>query len=141
MSAAGRFPCGGIGLSVFKDTHGCVDHAAQETNEMMMTKSDRESPNLFKLLRIAHGMSIADVCQRTSLSQSYVSELERGKKVPSLKTLEVLGAMYHMKPSALMRLAETLPEGSDVTVYQNALLQILTELTRHNRGAPDEKEQ
>lgn len=85
-----------------------------------------DSPNLFKLLRIAHNLPVSEVCEKTGLSQSYISELERGKKKPSLKTFEALGELYHMKPSAIMRLSEGMPVGKNA--YQKGLFSILQEI-------------
>ena len=59
-----------------------------------------------RLLRIFNGYKSAELAKKLELSQSYVSELENGKKQPTMEVFE-------MKKSTLMLFAESL-EGEEI---------------------------
>ena len=41
-----------------------------------------------RLIRVFHDMNQADVADKLGLSKSYISELEQGRKKPSIEVLE-----------------------------------------------------
>lgn len=53
-------------------------------------------------LRKARGETLRDVSSFTGLSVSYLSDLERDRTEPSLKTLKALALFYAVKPSYLI---------------------------------------
>lgn len=53
-----------------------------------------------RLMREDHDMSQSDLAKLTSLSQRYVSELERGTKTPSLDTLVRIAHVAFQVPIA-----------------------------------------
>jgi transcriptional regulator with XRE-family HTH domain len=55
-----------------------------------------------KLYRIKNNLSQADVAKKANLSVSYVSMLERGERVPPLKTLAALARTFKIQPAALI---------------------------------------
>ena len=44
--------------------------------------------NTYLFLRNIHGLSSKNLALKLDISQSYISELENGKKTPSMKTLD-----------------------------------------------------
>lgn len=63
-----------------------------------------------RLLRIFNGYKSAEVAKKIGTSQGYVSEIENGRKQPSLEVLEKYAALFEMKLSTLMLFAESLDE-------------------------------
>lgn len=50
-----------------------------------------------KVMRESRNMKLREVAEKTGLSVSYLSDLERGRTFPSIETLEKLAACYGMK--------------------------------------------
>ncbi|MHB1125418.1 MAG: helix-turn-helix domain-containing protein [Bacillota bacterium] len=57
-------------------------------------------------LREERGYSLADFSGRAGISISYLSEIERGAKKPSLKTIEKIATALHVPKSQLVELKE-----------------------------------
>ena len=66
-----------------------------------------------RLLRIFNGYKSAELAKKLELSQSYVSELENGKKQPTLEVLDKYAKVFEMKKSTLLLFAESL-EGEEI---------------------------
>lgn len=60
-----------------------------------------------RLLRIFNGYKSAELAKKLELSQSYVSELENGKKQPTIEVLDKYAKVFEMKKSTLMLFAES----------------------------------
>lgn len=61
-----------------------------------------------KLLRIFNGYKSVELAKMLELSQSYVSELENGKKQPTMEVLDKYAKVFSMRKSTLMLFAEEL---------------------------------
>jgi len=59
-----------------------------------------------RLLRLYHGFRQREVCERTGLSTSMMSEIERGQKQPTLQVIGRIADVYGLAPSELVYLAE-----------------------------------
>lgn len=66
-----------------------------------------------RLLRIFNGYKSAELAKKLELSQGYVSELENGKKQPTMEVLDKYAKVFEMKKSTLMLFAESL-EGEEI---------------------------
>ena len=66
-----------------------------------------------RLLRIFNAYKSAELAKKLELSQSYVSELENGKKQPTTEVLDKYAKVFEMKKSTLMLFAESL-EGEEI---------------------------
>ncbi len=53
-------------------------------------------------VRKTHRMTLSDVSQKTGISVSFLSGLERGRDKPSLDTLEKLALNYQMSTASLL---------------------------------------
>lgn len=61
-----------------------------------------------RLLRIFNDYTMNEMAQKIGLSQSYISELENGKKQPSLDIIQKYADAFDMKPSTLLLFSESL---------------------------------
>ncbi len=59
-------------------------------------------------LRSEKGMTLGDLAEKIKVSPSLISQLERGIKSPSLKTIRQVASALGVKASALLRSAERL---------------------------------
>lgn len=59
-----------------------------------------------RLIRVFHDMNQADVADKLGLSKSYISELEQGRKKPSIEVLEKYADFFHIPLSSLLLFAE-----------------------------------
>lgn len=59
-----------------------------------------------RLIRVFHDMNQADVADKLGLSKSYISELEQGRKKPSIEVLEKYAALFRIPLSSLLLFAE-----------------------------------
>ena len=64
-----------------------------------------------RYLRIFNGYKSAQLAEELGLSQSYISELENGKKQPSIEVLDRYARLFNMKKSTLMLFAESIESG------------------------------
>jgi ribosome-binding protein aMBF1 (putative translation factor) len=59
-------------------------------------------------LREAHGWSQERLAEQSNLNRSYVGEIERGRAIASLLTVEKLAAALKLTPSALLTRGEAI---------------------------------
>ena len=61
-----------------------------------------------RLLRVFNDYTTIEMAKKIGLSQSYISELENGKKQPSLEIIEKYASTFDMKPSTLLLFSEAI---------------------------------
>jgi len=61
-----------------------------------------------RLLRIFHDLKSVELADKLVISTSYLSELESGKKKPSLDIIQRYAEFFETTPSAIMLIAEGL---------------------------------
>lgn len=68
-----------------------------------------------RLVRVFHDMNQSMLAERLGISKSYLSELEAGKKQPTLELLERYASTFNMPLSSLIFFAENVgaPTRSD----------------------------
>jgi XRE family transcriptional regulator, regulator of sulfur utilization len=64
-------------------------------------------------LREAQGWSQEQLAENSNLNRSYVGEIERGRVIASLLTVEKLALALKLTPSALLTRGETVGHGLD----------------------------
>lgn len=85
--------------------------------------------NEVRKLRKEKKYTLAGLARKTSLSVSYLSELERGRKQPSLKTIEKLASALNVHATAILHPQETfLKVGDRVKLHRQEQGLTLTEL-------------
>jgi transcriptional regulator with XRE-family HTH domain len=65
-----------------------------------------------KLLRTFNDLSQKELAEQISLSNSYISELESGKKPPTVDVVRRYGEYFRLRPSAIMFFSEEI-EGEE----------------------------
>ena len=63
-----------------------------------------------------HGISQTDLSTQLGISNSYLSEIEKGKKKPSLEILEKYSKQFDMPLSSLLFFSEKLDDGQPLSV-------------------------
>jgi transcriptional regulator with XRE-family HTH domain len=66
-----------------------------------------------RLMRVFHDLSQKEMAGKLGVAKSYVSEIESGKKVPTLTLLEKYADVFGVPPSNIMFFSENLE--SDTT--------------------------
>ncbi|SFM34675.1 helix-turn-helix domain-containing protein [Pelosinus propionicus] len=61
-----------------------------------------------RLVRLAHGYKSKEVAEKIGVSASYLSEIESGKKTPTLDLLQKYSDVFGIRLSTLMFFAEEL---------------------------------
>lgn len=85
---------------------------------------------VLKVARVAHDMSIKELAEKSSVSASYITELEnKNKKNPSLNKLEKIVANFDLSLSELFEIDEyhdsIIGTKEELRVYQLLLLRTL----------------
>ena len=65
-----------------------------------------------RLIRVFHDMKQQELAERLGLSKSYVSELESGKKVPSMEVIQKYSETFGIPASSILFFSESLEDPS-----------------------------
>lgn len=63
-----------------------------------------------RLIRVYHDIKQQDLADRLGLSKSYVSEIESGKKTPSLEVIDKYSRTFGIPASSILFFAENIEE-------------------------------
>lgn len=75
----------------------------------MGTKIDREFGKIIRIKRVKCGLSQEQLAEKAELHRTYISQLERGIKSPTLKTIFRISRALSVSPQELIeRLGERL---------------------------------
>jgi len=61
-----------------------------------------------RLVRVFHDTNQSQLAEKLEISRSYLSEIESGKKVPSIELLERYASVFDIPPSSLLLFSESL---------------------------------
>jgi transcriptional regulator with XRE-family HTH domain len=64
-----------------------------------------------RLIRTFHGLSQTEGAEKLGISKSYLSEIESGRKVPTLQLIERYGDIYELPVSSILFFSENLGRG------------------------------
>lgn len=62
-----------------------------------------------RLIRIFHNLKQVELAEKLGISKSYISEIEKGNKSPSLDLIDRYARAFNMPVSSIMFFAEELP--------------------------------
>lgn len=62
-----------------------------------------------RLIRVFHDLKQFELAEKLGVSKSYISEIEKGTKTPSLELVEKYSNFFKLPVSAIMFFAEELP--------------------------------
>jgi transcriptional regulator with XRE-family HTH domain len=65
-----------------------------------------------RIIRVFEGLTQVEAAQKVGVSQSYLSEIERGIKTPTLDVIRKYGEVFGIPASAIMLFSENLADGS-----------------------------
>lgn len=94
-----------------------------------------------RLIRVFHDCKIRELAEALDLSASYISEIENGRKTPSMETLKKYAAYFDTTASAIMFFAEDIEKDKDAPLKASArrklirFLQIMEHATAEEAGA------
>jgi len=66
-----------------------------------------------RLLRVFHDLKQNELASRLDLSKSYISELEKGSRTPSLDVIEKYSKEFNIPTSSIMFFSENLDRASN----------------------------
>lgn len=67
-----------------------------------------------KIIRVFNGMTQQSLAKSLDISDSYLSQIESGKRTPTLDTVKAISRMFGIPVSSLLFFSEQLDDGSDV---------------------------
>lgn len=73
-----------------------------------------------RLIRVFHDLNQSDLAEQIEISRSYLSEIEGGKKEPSLELIKKYSVRFNIPVSSIMFFAENL-DMDDGTVSKKVL--------------------
>ena len=66
-----------------------------------------------RLLRVFHDLKQFEMAEKLGISKSYISEIEKGTKSPSLDLIERYATEFNIPTSSIMFFAEKIPMAKD----------------------------
>lgn len=66
-----------------------------------------------KVIRESHSLSLTETAKRLGLSKAYVSEIENGKKTPSMETMSQYALVFGIPMSSIMFFSEQIGQNPD----------------------------
>lgn len=79
-----------------------------------------------RLIRAYHGKSQTELCQELAISNSFLSEIESGKKQPSLDLLNRYSEAFNVPVSSLMFFSEHINSGPTNSIRIGAAKKIVS---------------
>ena len=64
-----------------------------------------------RLIRVFHDLNQKDLADKLGISNSYLSEIESGKKTPTLEVIEKYSEVFHIPSSSILFFSENLNNG------------------------------
>lgn len=99
--------------------------------------------DVLKRLRIIYGYKASEMCKLLTISPSYLSEIENGKKQPSLEHLRKYADIFGIKLSSLILLSETYEEaeqeGKGAVMIRSMMTSLINRMSK-SAGAANETE-
>lgn len=97
-----------------------------------------------RLIRKFHDQKLVEAAKLLGVSKSYLSEVERGLKSPTLQLIERYAAVYDIPASSILFFAENIKEPSSRRrarqIVADKVIAILQFLDAKTGGGSDERE-
>jgi len=95
--------------------------------------------DVLKRLRVIYGYKASEMSKMLNISPSYLSEIENGKKQPSLEHLRKYAEIFGIKLSSLILLSESYEEaekdGKGAAMIRTMMISLITGMSK----APGER--
>lgn len=95
---------------------------------MTQESSKNTGGEILRLLRISYDLSISDLSEKTGISKSYITEIEKGIKTPSEKIIERYCSGLNIPENTLNYLLKNYPKKN--STYQTLLIEILKRIAK-----------
>jgi transcriptional regulator with XRE-family HTH domain len=90
-----------------------------------------------RLIRVYHDAKQGDVAERLGISKSYLSEIEKGRKKPTLEIVEKYSSVFGIPVSSIMFFSEHIEGGRSVTNVRLAIAGKIVKLLRFIEARSD----
>jgi transcriptional regulator with XRE-family HTH domain len=107
----------------------------QEMEKIMMGEA-------LRLIRVFHEVKQAELARRLGISKSYLSEIEKGSKEPTLSLVEKYAAQFELPASSIMFFAENVNSTSSYEAARRLVASKVVKLLKFlesRSGGDDEK--
>lgn len=74
-----------------------------------------------RLIRVFHDIKQQELADRLGLSKSYISELESGRKIPSMEVIQKYADLFCIPPSSILFFSESLGNPSKAKRSKSAI--------------------
>jgi transcriptional regulator with XRE-family HTH domain len=74
-------------------------------------------PTALRLIRVFHDLSQTALAQKLNISRAYVSEIEHGNKLPSLKIIQQYAKVFGLTTSWILLFSEELEKKESIISY------------------------
>ena len=110
------------------------DDEARKREKVLLSQEPDRSDNkstgkALRLLRVYHDLKTCELAKQIDISQGYLSEMERGNKIPSLESIEKYANFFNINPSAILLFSEKLEtdtiKGRAITNIRNNIIAFL----------------
>ncbi|MGO8792613.1 MAG: helix-turn-helix transcriptional regulator [Terriglobia bacterium] len=91
--------------------------------------------DVLRLLRIYHDLKGYELAEQLGVSRSYLSEIEKGKKEPSLDLIRQYAKVFNTTPSAILFLSESFEKRGKKSIAEmlnSKMVGFLKELVNEN---------
>ena len=97
-----------------------------------------------RLIRVFHDLSQKDLAEKLGIAQSYLSEIEAAKKVPTLQVLETYSKVFGMPLSSILFFAEAIehdtPSERARTAISKKIIKFLEFIEQRGANVETEKD-
>ena len=81
---------------------------------------------VLRLIRVFHNLKQTEAAERIGISQSHISELERGTKTPTLEVIQKYADAFDIPASSIVYFSENIgPNSSSTRSVANKILKLL----------------
>ncbi|MCP4912809.1 MAG: helix-turn-helix transcriptional regulator [Oligoflexia bacterium] len=88
-------------------------------------ETDKYLSESLRLIRVFNDLSQKDLAEKLEVSRSYLSEIEKGHKIPNMNLIKKYGEVFDIKPSAILFFSEKLGSNKDGEYKSFALQKLL----------------
>lgn len=131
-------------MSYLKSDEGCAEREdlSDFVNNRLCVRNRKViimTGEVLKRMRAIYGYKAKDLCQELDISPSYLSEIENGKKQPTLELLERYAKIFNIKLSSLILLSERYDDAANTGMRNDFIRNMMMSLiNRMSAGIEDE---
>ena len=94
---------------------------AQFSNPTLWLQGETMLNEALRLIRVFHDMSQKDMAARLQISPPYLSEIEAGKKEPTLQLLRKYSEEFNIPMSSILFFSEHMDDGETATRLKTSI--------------------